>query len=129
MTETDLRLILSKNIKSYRSQRSLSQSELAEKADISIPFLSNIERAKKWPHPETLVKLADALDVEVHMLFQKKKPPQPVNVRNTLAKYKKDLSVSLHKSVAATIESTLEIISSHYIDTDSEDPINLKEKP
>jgi transcriptional regulator with XRE-family HTH domain len=122
VTETDLRQILSKNIKTFRSLRSLSQSELAEKADISIPFLSNIERAIKWPHPETLVKLAKALDVEVHMLFQKKTPVQPVNVRDTLAKYKKDLSVSLHKTVISTIESTLEIISSYYINDDSEDP-------
>ena len=122
MTETDLRQILSKNIKLFRSQRSLSQSELAEKADISIPFLSNIERAIKWPHPETLVKLAKALDVEVYMLFQTKTPAQPVNVRDTLAKYKKDLSVSLHKTVISTIESTLEIISSHYIEADSVDP-------
>jgi len=122
MKEADLRQILSKNLKSFRSQRSLSQSELAEKADISIPFLSNIERAKKWPYPETLVKLAKALDIEVFMLFQEKKPSQPVNVRNTLTKYKKDLSVSLHKTVAAAIESALETISSHYIDTDSVDP-------
>jgi transcriptional regulator with XRE-family HTH domain len=122
MTEADLRQILSKNIKSFRSQRSLSQSELAEKADISIPFLSNIERAIKWPHPKTLIKLAEALDVEVYMLFLKKKSAQPANVRDTLAKYKKDLSVSLHKTVTATIESTLEIISSHYINTDNTDP-------
>jgi transcriptional regulator with XRE-family HTH domain len=122
MTGADLRQILSRNIKTFRSLRSLSQSELAEKADISIPFLSNIERAIKWPHPETLVKLAKALDVEVYMLFQKKTPAQPVNVRDTLAKYRKDLSVSLNKTVISTIESTLEIISSYYIDADSVDP-------
>ncbi|MDR2575903.1 MAG: helix-turn-helix domain-containing protein [Treponema sp.] len=33
-------------------------------------ILSNIERAIKWPHPETLAKLAKALDVDVYMLFQ-----------------------------------------------------------
>ncbi|MDR0302531.1 MAG: helix-turn-helix domain-containing protein [Treponema sp.] len=118
MTEADLRQILSKNIKSLRSLRSLSQSELAEKADISIPFLSNIERALKWPHPETLVRLAQALDVEVYMLFKKKIPAQPVDVRNILAKYKKDVSVALHKTVLAAIENSLEIISSHYIDNE-----------
>jgi transcriptional regulator with XRE-family HTH domain len=116
MTEADLRQILSKNIKSFRSQRSLSQSELAEKADISIPFLSNIERAIKWPHPETLVRIAKALDVEVFMLFRKKIPAPPANVRNTLARYKKDISVSLHKAVASAIDSTIDIISSHYFD-------------
>ena len=120
MTGADLRQILSKNLKSLRSQRSLSQFELAEKADISIPFLSNIERSNKWPHPETLVKLAKALDVEVYMLFQEKIPPQPANVRNTLTKYKKDVTVSLHKTISAARDSSIEIISSHYIDNDPE---------
>ncbi|MDR2716928.1 MAG: helix-turn-helix domain-containing protein [Treponema sp.] len=69
MTGADLRHILSKNIKLLRKQRSLSQVELAEKADISIPFLSNIERGNKWPHPDTLTKLAEALGVEVYALF------------------------------------------------------------
>jgi len=118
MTEADLRQILSKNIKSLRSQRSLSQIDLAEKANISVPFLSNIERSNKWPHPETLVKLAKALDIEVYMLFLEKMPSLPANVRSTLAKYKKDITVSLHKTVSAAIESSIEIISSHYIDDD-----------
>jgi transcriptional regulator with XRE-family HTH domain len=69
MTGADLRQILSKNIKLLRKQCSLSQIELAEKADISIPFLSNIERGNKWPHPDTLTKIAEALGVEVYALF------------------------------------------------------------
>ena len=120
MTGADLRQILSRNIKSLRSQRSLSQIELAEKADISIPFLSNIERSNKWPHPETLAKLAKALDVEVYVLFQEKMPPKPANVRNALAQYKKDVLVSLHKTVSSAINNSMEIISSHYINDDPE---------
>ena len=120
MTASDLRQVLSKNIKSLRSQRSLSQVELAEKADISIPFLSNIERSKKWPYPETLVKLAKALDVEVYMLFQEKAPSPTADVQNTLARFKKDISVSLHKTVATAIDSSLEEMTSHYIDEQNE---------
>jgi len=116
MTGTDLRRILSENIKLLRGQRSLSQIELAEKADISIPFLSNIERQNKWPHPDTLAKLAKALDVEVYALFQDKTPPLPANVQNTLAKFKKDIAVSLHKTVSTAIDGTLETIGSHYLE-------------
>ena len=115
MTGTDLRYILSKNIKLLRSQRSLSQIELAEKADISIPFLSNIERQNKWPHPDTLVKIATALDVEVYMLFLENIPPFPSRTQDTLVNFKKDIEVSLHKSISAAIDSSLEIIGSHYI--------------
>ncbi|MDR2717783.1 MAG: helix-turn-helix domain-containing protein [Treponema sp.] len=115
MTGTNLRQILSKNIKLLRSKRSLSQEELAEKANISIPFLSNIERSNKWPYPDTLVKLAKALDVEVFMLFQENSPPKPDNIQNTLSQFKKDLAVSLHKTVTVSIDNSLETISAHYI--------------
>jgi len=115
MTGGDLRRILSKNLKLLRSQRSLSQMELAEKADISIPFLSNIERSNKWPYPETLVKIAKALEVEVYTLFKDNSPPKSDNLQNTLSQFKKDLSVSLHKSIATSINNSLETISAHYI--------------
>ena len=60
---------LGKNIKIIRARRGLSQADLSEKADISIPFLSNIERGIKYPQPEMLSKIANALDVEVNSLF------------------------------------------------------------
>ena len=116
MTGTNLRQILSKNIKLLRSQRSLTQIELAEKANISIPFLSNIERSNKWPYPETLVKIAKALDVDVYLLFQEKMPPQPDIFKKTLNQFKKDISVSLHKTINEAINNSIEIISSHYIE-------------
>ena len=120
MTGADLRQILSKNIKSLRSQRSLSQIEMAEKADISIPFLSNIERGNKWPHPDTLVKIAKALDVEVSVLFQEKISPLPLVTQQSLGQFKKDISVSLHKKMSEAIDISLETISSHYIEIEED---------
>ena len=115
MTGANLRQILSKNLKSLRNQRALSQIELAEKANISIPFLSNIERNNKWPHPDTLVKLAKALEVEVYMLFLENPPPIPDNAQAALAKFKKDITISLHKTVSAAIDCSIETVGSHYI--------------
>jgi len=123
MTGGDLRHILSKNLKLLRNQRSLSQMELAEKANISIPFLSNIERSNKWPYPDTLVKIAEALDVEVYVLFQENSPPKSDSTQNTLSQFKKDLTVSLHKMVAASIDTSLETISAHYIGEKPGEPI------
>jgi transcriptional regulator with XRE-family HTH domain len=60
---------LGKNIKILRARRGLSQADLAEKADISITFLSNIERGIKFPLPEILSKLANSLGIEVNQLF------------------------------------------------------------
>ena len=70
MDEWDLRRILSFNIKRYRSYHKLSQEKLAEKLDISIPFLSDIENGKKWVSPRTMAKMADAFTIEAYELLR-----------------------------------------------------------
>jgi transcriptional regulator with XRE-family HTH domain len=70
MDTQEIKDILGKNIKHFRFYRQLSQAELAEKADISVTFLSNIERGKMFPKAETLSRLTESLDVEVFELFQ-----------------------------------------------------------
>lgn len=69
MTGSDIRKLLSQNIKYFREVRRLSQADLAYEANISIPFLSDIERGNKWPHPDTLASIATALQVEPADLF------------------------------------------------------------
>ncbi|MDE6774185.1 MAG: helix-turn-helix transcriptional regulator, partial [Treponemataceae bacterium] len=45
MTEAEIRENLARNIKTFRTIQNISQAELAERAGISIPFLSQIECA------------------------------------------------------------------------------------
>ncbi len=52
-----------------RSERRLTQEQLAERAGISVDFLSLIERGKNSPSFENLNELADALEVSVAELF------------------------------------------------------------
>lgn len=70
MKEQELRGILSNNIKRCRIRDNMSQIALAEKLGISTNFLSDIERCKAWVSPDTLVKLATALDIEPYKLFK-----------------------------------------------------------
>jgi transcriptional regulator with XRE-family HTH domain len=70
MDEQNLRKILSKNLRKYRNYRKFSQAELAEKLDISIPFLSDIENGKKWVSPRTLAKMADTFNIEAFELLR-----------------------------------------------------------
>ena len=90
MTEQDLRLILSQNIRKFRSFRNFTQADFAEKINISIPFLSDIENGKKWISPVTLVKMANALNIEAYELL---KPDTiiPDNAVNILEKYTADI--------------------------------------
>ncbi|MDR1031000.1 MAG: helix-turn-helix domain-containing protein [Treponema sp.] len=72
MIEQELKDALGKNIKFFRFRRQFSQANLAEKADISVTFLSNIERGNNFPQAGTLCNLAQALNVEVWELFRAK---------------------------------------------------------
>jgi transcriptional regulator with XRE-family HTH domain len=70
MEEQELKNVLGKNLKYFRFRRHFSQADLAAKADISVNFLSNIERGNNFPLGGTLCSLAKALDIEVFELFK-----------------------------------------------------------
>jgi DNA-binding XRE family transcriptional regulator len=52
----ELREAGGKNLKTYRFLWNVSQAELAKRTNISLTFLSDIERGNKWPYPETLFR-------------------------------------------------------------------------
>jgi transcriptional regulator with XRE-family HTH domain len=99
MEGQELRDALGKNIKLFRFHRELSQADLAEKAGISIPFLSDIERGNKWPYPETLTSLAKALSIEVYELFRPEKVPD--DIRALMSRFSEDISRTLNQSLEA----------------------------
>jgi transcriptional regulator with XRE-family HTH domain len=66
---TDLRKILSQNIKAARKALHLTQTKLAESADISLPYMTDIEHCKTWVSDKTLINIARALNMEVYQLF------------------------------------------------------------
>jgi transcriptional regulator with XRE-family HTH domain len=70
MQEKELKENVGKNIKFFRFRRQLSQADLAEKAQISITSLSDIERGNNFPQAKTFCNLAQALDVEVWSFFR-----------------------------------------------------------
>lgn len=59
-----------RRVRQLRNRASLTQEQLAERAQISVSFLSMIERGERSPHLETLEKLAFALEVGVDTLFR-----------------------------------------------------------
>jgi DNA-binding XRE family transcriptional regulator len=57
-------------IKLWRDHRGLTQQELADRAGISKPYLSQIESGKRQGTVETLVAIARALDVPLEVLTE-----------------------------------------------------------
>jgi transcriptional regulator with XRE-family HTH domain len=59
-----------RRVRQLRTQAGMTQERLAERAEISVSFLSMIERGERSPHLETLDKLANGLQVPVDALFR-----------------------------------------------------------
>jgi len=93
----ELRIILGKGIRFYRQQKQFSQAMLAEKAGISITFLSNIERGIKYPTSDTLSAIANGLDVEVYELFRH--DHSPVKNRNLFERFKIDITKNIMETL------------------------------
>jgi len=65
-----LRGLVGLNIRRLRAGSGLSQEELAERAEISAPYMGALERGEKWPGPDTLASIAGGLGVEPHDLMR-----------------------------------------------------------
>jgi transcriptional regulator with XRE-family HTH domain len=105
MTRDHVRTVLSDNIKKLRNRREWTQQELAKKANISMNFLSEIERGRKWPYPETLQSLAEALNVEIFEFFIPKKIEAPSAIEAYMNRFSTDMAIALEKSVQNTLFS------------------------
>jgi len=60
-------------LRSLRLQRDLTQEQLAEAAEISVDFLSLVERGINSPSFEVIERLSKSLKVEVKDLFDFRK--------------------------------------------------------
>jgi transcriptional regulator with XRE-family HTH domain len=67
--ETDIRAMLSRNLKRLRAKKNLSQLHLALEAGLTHNFINDIESGKKWLSPKTLAALAAALDSKPYEFF------------------------------------------------------------
>ena len=71
MKNSDFYLNLGKNIKLIRNSLGMSQQDLADKVNLSLNFIGKIEVAFSRPSLDTVIKIADALNVTVSELCNK----------------------------------------------------------
>jgi len=63
------REVLAANVKQLRSDRNMSQEQLASEAGISVRYYQHIEAATKTPSVKTVFKIAKALDTDYNALL------------------------------------------------------------
>jgi transcriptional regulator with XRE-family HTH domain len=114
MNGKHIRAVFGQNIKIFRNRRNWSQSDLAEFANISINYLGDIERGKKWPHPDTLSKLAATLGIKVFELFLEENTNIALSTQIIMNRFLKDVSLSINKSLSLSVNQSIEYIQKQY---------------
>ena len=66
---TQLKSFLAGKLRSFRKQAGLTQADLADKIGRTDEAISNIERGKSLPSLETLLAIADALQLPLRDFF------------------------------------------------------------
>jgi transcriptional regulator with XRE-family HTH domain len=103
MTENELRTIVRTNIRRYRHFRQWTQAEFAEKLDISVNFLCDIENGKRWISPASMVKIAGILNIEPFELFKPADTPIPA-VSALFSKYNDEVIEAVSSSLKRVFE-------------------------
>ena len=66
-------ILIGKKIREFRKMRQISQSTLSEMADLSPGYISYIENGSKIPSLDTIVQIANALEITPDVLVKKER--------------------------------------------------------
>jgi transcriptional regulator with XRE-family HTH domain len=98
----NLRELLAYNMRENRNRLGLSQSRLAERAGLSTQYIAMIELARKFPTPEMLERIANALEID---------PPELFSIQIAEAqirKFKKAVLADIEKAVSGAVMQVIE---------------------
>jgi transcriptional regulator with XRE-family HTH domain len=81
LMENDVFIQISKRVKSFRRDKGITVQELANKANVSKGFISQIENSRTIPSLMVLVDIIKALEVDLNVFFENifiDKRPSPI---------------------------------------------------
>ena len=96
---------MGKRLAKRRKELNMTQEKLAEKVDVSLQTISNIELGKKAVRPENLAKLCHELDITSDYILYGKRSKEQLD---TLTKQISALSPSDYKIVSEMVSRLTE---------------------
>lgn len=104
-----IRQIFIQNLKYYRKQANLSQEKLAELIGMSTTYIGSMEACKRFPTPETIDKIASALNIKSSALFDESGSPE--SIKSTFkTEYSVTLKDEISKRVLKAIDEACDLI-------------------
>jgi len=108
---TNLRKLLAYNMRENRRVLGLTQAKLAEKTGLSTQYIAMIELSRKFPSPEKLEKLAQALEVDTPELFSISK-----SAEEAAQKLCRAILVDIEKTVGKTVNTVVKAAVSEIVE-------------
>ena len=81
LNQDNIRLVFGLKLKQLRLDKSLSLSDLSQRTGLSISYINEIEKGKKYPKSDKIIALSRALEVEYDSLVSIKlrKKVEPIS--------------------------------------------------
>ena len=92
-------------VREYRLRKKLTQQELAEKSDLSLPFINLIENNRRNLSVDTLLKILSAMEIDPSDFFRPLSETSDDNLQLLIEK------IQLNKNRTEIIELFLSILS------------------
>lgn len=83
------------DLKDILDRQEITLKKFSEKTGLSYNYCSEIVRGDKFPRPDTLVKIAIALDVDIRELFKPTKEPNQRDMLRYIKEYANKLEENL----------------------------------
>ena len=92
-------------VREYRLRKKLTQQELAEKSDLSLPFINLIENNRRNLSVDTLLKILSAMDIDPSDFFRPLSETSDNNLQLLIEK------IQLNKNRTEIIDLFLNILN------------------
>lgn len=105
---------IGKQIRQSRHYAGITQEALAEKINVSPPYISRIENGSSSPSLQTLVDICNALDITIDSLMQDSLPAARKNLTGALGEVVADCTAEELNMLAEIARSILRSVRSTY---------------
>lgn len=98
---------LGMKLREARNKAGFTQEQLAEKADIGVMYLGEIERGVKMPSMKIFIKLIEALDVSADYILRDELPSGKAFVLDEITEKLADLTPKQRKTAIDILDAYL----------------------
>lgn len=112
-------LELAERVRSLRSRRGLTQEAFATRSGISVSFVSLLERGIRTPSYETLVRIAQALEIPLAELFRE--VPAEGKAAQRLADYARIRKLSIEQ-----VERLIAVADAMFVDPAADSAVPVR---